>query len=88
MAGEKKASTALVNDQVLRMRARGFVKPREVAERAGISLPRIYTLLDEGKLQGENVGTRRYISFASMAAYFGPLVLREGESANAGGPGN
>ena len=77
---------ALVNDQVLRMRDRGFVKPREAAERAGISLPRIYALMDAGKLTHESVGTRRYVGFTSLVAYFGELVRRDDDGDETPGP--
>ncbi len=86
MDDRKPPHRALVNDQVLRMRERGFVKPREAAERAGISLPRIYALMDAGKLLGENVGSRRYVAFSSLLAYFGELVRRDDDEDSAPGP--
>lgn len=61
--------------QVAMMRARGYLPVREVAVWAGLSLPSIYRLLDEGKLAGTSVGRARYVSIASVKELFGEAIV-------------
>lgn len=58
------------------MRMKGYITVAEAARRTGLSVYRIYELLDDGKLQGMNLGQpprpRRYVSAASLVEYIGP----------------
>jgi len=66
----KKQHKPLVNAQVLQQRALGWITAREAAKIGGISVPRVYALVDAGKLVGKRVGARRYVSKASVEAHF------------------
>jgi excisionase family DNA binding protein len=67
---QKRQHKPLVNPQVLDMRAKGWITAREAAKLGGISVPRVYALINDGKLTGCRKGTRRYVSRASVEAHF------------------
>jgi excisionase family DNA binding protein len=44
------------------MKSKGYITVPEAAQKAGISVPRIYALLDENKIDSARFGTRRFVN--------------------------
>lgn len=66
-----------MSNQKEMMRQKGYIPAVEAAARAGLSLGRVYELLNEGKLKGMNVPPdsvkpRRYVLASSLVDYLGP----------------
>lgn len=70
----KRKRGPIVNRQVLAMRAKGYCTVKEAADLGGVSVIRLYTLLDEGRIAGIRVGGRRYVNKASAEAHFKPRL--------------
>ena len=71
MKGARRVARILFNRQVAKMRRLGFRPVSEAARKVGLSVPRIYQLLNKGKLAGTREGTtRRYVKWLSLRARF------------------
>lgn len=53
------------------MRSKGFLAATEVAERCGVHVSTVYSWIEKGDVEGERIGNRRYVSFASLVKYMG-----------------
>lgn len=65
----RRVGAILMNDQAKRMAKRGFVTVALAARMAGLSVPRIYELLNDGRLFEERKGSRRYVEKKSLLPY-------------------
>ena len=76
MGNEKVASKKKPASQKELMRAKGYIPVSEAAKRVGLSVWRIYELLNEERLKGMTVGggphARRYVESKSLIDYMGP----------------
>lgn len=71
----KKSSTPKV-DRDLMMRQNGYITVAEVARKMGVDDSRVYRWLDEGKIQGERVLNKRYVSLKSLVKHLGEGTAR------------
>jgi len=66
----RKAAKALRNGLVIRMERLNLWTYRHAAEKVGISVPRIYQLVKEGKLEGTREGALRFVRRSSLKRRF------------------
>jgi hypothetical protein len=53
------------------MKQKGYLPAVRMAELIGVSLYTVYRWEEEGRITGQHIGSRRYMSVASVAAYMG-----------------
>jgi len=58
------------------MAARGFLSAREVAKRCGHSPSTVYRWVDDGTVEGERVGSQRFVKLSSVIKHLGPAAAR------------
>lgn len=61
--------------QAAMMRARGYITPREAAERLGISTGTIYRWVDEGHVAEQRLAGARYVEVGSLTKHVGPAAM-------------
>lgn len=76
MKKAQKAARVLLNKQTSWMGYKGYVPVAEAAELVGLSVPRIYQLLNKHDLEGTREGTRRYVRLASLKRRFPHALAR------------
>ncbi len=66
------------------MQEKEFYSPKEIAEKLGISLPRVYIYIKEGKLKAHKLGTAKAspvrISHESFQAFLDDSVIGKKET--------
>lgn len=70
LALARRQAKILTGKQIRRMKWRGYRPVAEAAAKVGLSVPRIYQLLEEGTLAGTREGGRRYVRWASLRTQF------------------
>jgi len=75
-AKARRAARVLLNAQTKRMKWRGLRPVSEAASKVGLSIPRLYQLLDAGELRGTRQGARRYVKWSSLRTMFPEAFAR------------
>lgn len=58
-------------DQIAFMRTKGFMPAMEVSNKLGNDISTVYRWVDDGKVEGMQVGTRRYVKVISLVNHLG-----------------
>lgn len=74
--------SADLREQVEAMEKLGYITTAEAAKRVHVNVNVIYRALDAGRLEGTQVGGRRYVKLDSFRAYAGPLADGAPEDTN------